>query len=50
MLPVQEWPTELAQVVRSLKERELGTEVLLESRLAALKLIAEAGGKLSKSS
>jgi hypothetical protein len=47
MLPVQDWPDEVALVVKGLEEKELGTKVSFDSRLAALELIAVAGGKLA---
>jgi phage terminase small subunit len=49
MRPVQEWPDELALAVRGIEEKELGTKVTFDSRLAALELIASAGGKVPKS-
>lgn len=46
MLDVQEWPAEIALAVKGIEEKELGTKVTFDSRLAALELIAVAGGKM----
>lgn len=47
MLSVSQWPVEIALAVKGFKRTERGTAVSFDSRLAALKLIAAAGGKLS---
>lgn len=46
MLPITEWPEELALTVKSIEEKRNGTKVTFDSRLAALELIAAADGKL----
>ena len=48
MLPASQWPEDLALAVKGFKKTEHGTAVSFDSRLAALKLIAAAGGKLSR--
>lgn len=48
MLPVSEWPAEVALAVKGIKRTGHRTTVSFDSRLAALKLIAAAGGKLSR--
>jgi len=48
MLPVTQWPEEIALAVKGVKRTAYGTAVSFDSRLAALKLIAAAGGKLSR--
>lgn len=47
MLPIHEWPTEVALAVKGYELKDLGPKVTFDSRLAALELIAVAGGKLS---
>ena len=49
ILPVQEWPEEIALAVRAIKVNAFGTSVSLENRLSALEVIASAGGKLGQS-
>jgi phage terminase small subunit len=46
ILPVSEWSDELALAVKSIEEKQYGTRVTFDSRLAALELIAAADGKL----
>lgn len=44
--PVQEWPAGAALAVKSIKEKEWGTEITFDSRLGALQLVAQSFGKL----
>lgn len=47
MLSVQDLPDDVALVIKGLEPKEFGTKVTFDSRLAALELIAVAGGKLA---
>lgn len=49
LLPVHEWPDELALAVKSVKDKPWGKEISFDSRLSALEIVAEADGTLKKS-
>ncbi|MEQ1870680.1 MAG: terminase small subunit [Vicinamibacterales bacterium] len=46
LLPPGLWPEDIAQCVKSIRQRSWGIEVLLHDKLRALELIATAGGRI----
>lgn len=48
ILPIQDWPEDIARAVISIEEKTEGTKVTFERRLGAITLIAESAGEIKK--
>lgn len=48
ILPVQDWPEDIARAVIAVEEKEWGTKVTFERRTPAITLIAESAGEIRR--